>query len=337
MNAILETRNLSVGYPVPGKAPGNVLQNLSLKLQEGELTALMGPNGSGKSTLLKTLANILPPVRGEVLIRGQSTRRSNSVELAREMAIVLTERYFPIFLTVEQIVGLGRIPHTNRWGTFTRKDNEAVDQAMEVTGSMSLRKRQIGELSDGEKQKVMIARALSQQPKLLLLDEPSAFLDLVGKIEIFSLLKKISRENNTTVLISTHDFDVATKTADCVWLIQPGEKISVGAPEDLMLSGLFEKVFRNEAIRFDIDKGSFLPNYTPEKSVRLHGEGILAGLTAKALERIGLAINNKERNTPLQITVSENDGNPSWKLITPEETTVFNSIYDLVLGLRKSG
>lgn len=279
---ILHTANLSVGYK-----DRTVLSSLNLNLNKGQLTCLLGPNGSGKSTLIRTLAGIQKPLLGMVTLQGKSLREVSPKTLAKQLSLVLTDRVTPGNLTVYGLVSLGRFPYTTWMGSLTGEDKDVIQWALEITGTMQFANRHIGELSDGEKQKVMIARALAQQTDLIILDEPTAHLDSPNRIEIFHLLRELVSSGHRAILISTHDIDTAIANADKLWLVA-NQSISQGAPEDLVLDGRLEKAFTKEGLSFNYSSGRF------EKAINnnglkvlIKGSSLSAHWTESALRRAG--------------------------------------------------
>lgn len=279
---ILHTANLSVGYK-----DRTVLSSLNLNLNKGQLTCLLGPNGSGKSTLIRTLAGIQKPLLGMVTLQEKSLREVSPKTLAKQLSLVLTDRITPGNLTVYGLVSLGRFPYTTWMGSLTGEDKDVIQWALEITGTMQFANRHIGELSDGEKQKVMIARALAQQTDLIILDEPTAHLDSPNRIEIFHLLRELVSSGHRAILISTHDIDTAIANADKLWLVA-NQSISQGAPEDLVLDGRLEKAFTKEGLSFNYSLGRF------EKAINnnglkvlIKGSSLSAHWTESALRRAG--------------------------------------------------
>ena len=217
--------NLSVGYQQVRRTPTAVLAGLNATLCSGRLTCLVGANGIGKSTLLRTLAAFQPPIAGQMhYYSGEQAAPINlatlsQARLARLVSVVLTAKPSVENLSVEQIVGLGRSPYTNIWGTLRAEDHRMVAWAMDVVGITGLRHRLVQTLSDGERQKMMIAKALAQDTPVILLDEPTAFLDYKSKVEVLGLLARLAHETNKMVLLSTHDLEQAVHTADALWVV----------------------------------------------------------------------------------------------------------------------
>jgi iron complex transport system ATP-binding protein len=255
---ILETRNLSIGYKTK-KSTIAIAENLNLNLVQGKLVALIGANGIGKSTLLRTLTGIQKPLKGEVFLQGKNIDNYQPAELAQQMSLVLTEKLPPSNLTVYELVALGRQPYTNWLGTLTSEDTDKINAAMKLTQIDHLSSKKHYEISDGQLQKVLVARALAQDTPLIILDEPTTHLDLLHKISLFKLLKKLTVEANKCILFSTHDIDLAIQLSDEMIVMTP-EKVQQGQPSDLIASGVFDKLFNDENIFFDKDKGKFIFN-----------------------------------------------------------------------------
>ena len=218
-------RNLSVGYQHPRRTPATVLAQLNATLHAGQLTCLLGANGIGKSTLLRTLAAFQPPISGQMCYYSDEQAAPinlatlSQARLARLVSVVLTAKPSVENLSVEQIVALGRSPYTNIWGTLHADDRRMVDWAMDAVGITNLRHRLVQTLSDGERQKMMIAKALAQDTPVILLDEPTAFLDYKSKVEVLGLLARLAHETNKMVLLSTHDLEQAVHAADALWVV----------------------------------------------------------------------------------------------------------------------
>lgn len=333
---VLETRSMTIGYHSRKQRKKMIAKNISLALIPGEVVCLIGPNGAGKSTLLRTLSGLQPPLEGTVWIHGQELSTLSAAELAKNVSIVLTERVNVGMLSVFGLVALGRYPYTDWRGKLLAHDVEVVNWAIRLVGAQSLAARNVNELSDGERQKVMIARALAQQPEMILLDEPTAFLDLPHRIEMMSLLRQLARETETAILLSTHDLELALRTADKIWLLPVGETMQVGAPEDLVLSGAFERAFQHHHLQFDMQQGAFVIPRTLNKQVQLDGDGdgFHALWTRKALEREGFMVNLSPHDAPIRIQIERRDGIPIWNLNIKNELTNHPSIYELLAALR---
>lgn len=290
------TYNLTVGYP--GLA---VMSGISVQLSGGRLTALIGPNGIGKSTLLRTLAAAQPPLAGEITIGGMPIAQMGRRQLARTLAMVFTDRAGAGGLTVRQVVSLGRQPHTGFLGRLSRSDRNAVDEAAQAVGIAHKLDSYMSELSDGERQKAMIARALAQGTPIIILDEPTAFLDAASRIETLQLLSRLARARHKAILLSTHDISATLPLADQLWLAST-DGITAGCTEDLILAGALDGVFGHTA-RFDPLKGDFqaLPPATRAASVDCP-DPALRHCLATALRRNGIA--PAQPGSPAEIRIS---------------------------------
>ncbi|WP_315515922.1 ABC transporter ATP-binding protein [Hoylesella shahii] len=229
--------NLSVGYLRGRRSPISVLTHINATLQSGRLTCLVGANGIGKSTLLRTLAAFQPPLAGQMFYHQDDNHAPTSLtslsqtQLARVISVVLTTKTSVENLTVQQVVALGRSPYTNIWGTLRAHDHRKVQWAMHAVGITALQNRMVQTLSDGERQKMMIAKALAQDTPVMLLDEPTAFLDYKSKVEMMTLLSALAHETNKMVLLSTHDLEQAVHTADALWVVTKGQ-VQHSNPQD---------------------------------------------------------------------------------------------------------
>ena len=231
-------------------------ERLNASLKTGALTCLVGRNGTGKSTLLRTVAAIQPPLAGEISLCGKSITSFNRQQLARELTVVRTGRPEIYLMKVYDVVALGRTPYTNIWGTLTADDHRIVSECIRKVGIENLSERAIGSLSDGECQKVMIAKALAQQTRIILLDEPTAFLDYPSKVETMTLMKELVKEGKsvegdhgandscygTATLMSTHDMELALRLADYLWLMTSSHELLCGTPEELHDNLIAEKL-----------------------------------------------------------------------------------------------
>ena len=289
MEAALLARGLRVGYR-SRRHERVVLEGLDVALRPGRLTCLLGPNGSGKSTLLRTLAGMQAPLAGHALLEGEDVHRLGAVERARRLAVVLTDQVDVGTMRTEDLVALGRHPHTGWSGRLTPRDHAAVDWAVESVGAGPLRGRMVSELSDGERQRVLIARALAQQPRVLALDEPVAFVDVPRRVELTQLLRDLAHRTGLAVLLTTHDLDLALRYADDLWLIGPDRTLLRGAPEDLVLSGAVAEAFHSDEVRFDLERGAFLPTAATRGIARVHGAGAAAVWLGRAVERAGFRL-----------------------------------------------
>ena len=239
----LATQALTIGYAPVRRAPKPVARDLELSVRRGQVVCLLGPNGAGKSTLLRTLAGLQKPLAGQVNLEGHDLYGMTAQERARNVAVVLTDRVNPGLLTGWGLVALGRTPHTGFMGTLTPADERAVQEAVEAVGATALADRPVIELSDGERQKLMIARALAQETPLILLDEPTAFLDAPRRVEILTLLRDLARDVGRAVVVSTHEVHLALEIADVLWLMDGRGGFSAGPPSTLVSDGSFNAAF----------------------------------------------------------------------------------------------
>lgn len=248
---VLETHRLDIGY---GKR--TVLSDINLTVNEGSFTALIGANGSGKSTLLRTLAGAQRPLCGSILFSGRRMEQLRRSELAKNLAMVFTDRTGGGGLSVRETVEIGRHPYTGLLGRLSEEDHRIVHEAIESVGMGALKDRLAGTLSDGERQKVMIARALAQDTPLIILDEPTAFLDVAGRIEITALLRRLA-DAGKAIVLSTHDVSSAIAAADTLWIVDKTARQLISAPRDAAIANeLPDKAF--PGLHFDKTTYSFL-------------------------------------------------------------------------------
>lgn len=242
---MFELKHLTTGY-------GNriVTPDINATLVPGELTSLLGPNGVGKSTLLRTLSTFLSPIQGEIILQGKVLKNLSASQMSRLIGVVLTERPDVQNMTVRDMVGMGRSPYTGFWGRLTSADEHYVSEAMNLAGIMALERRMFNTLSDGERQKVMIAKVLAQQTPVILLDEPTAFLDFPSKVEMMRLLRRLAHEMKKIIFLSTHDVELALQLSDRLWIMHPGEVV-IGKPAELSENGELTRFIQVDGITFD--------------------------------------------------------------------------------------
>ena len=329
-NSILKTHNLTIGYKTYQKTIRNVASNISTSLQTGELVCLLGPNGAGKSTLLRTLAGMQPPIAGEVKLLEDDIYKLPPQELAKRLSLVLTEKIDVGMLSAYALVSMGRYPYTDWWGKLSSEDEEIINWAIKSVGAVNLAQRNVSELSDGERQKIMIARALAQSPMVMLLDEPTAFLDLPRRVEIMQLLRQLARDTNQAILLSTHDLDLALRLADKIWLLGINGILHVGAPEDLILSGAFADTFRSEGVEFNIFSGEFNLNIPYKGEVKLIGEGVAAIWTIRALERVGFTVLQGGKSAQITVEVISSPQEVFWKVRKYKAVSTHYSLYEVI-------
>jgi len=250
---VLVLQDIQAGY---AGFRGAVLRDLQISVEPGTFVCVLGRNGVGKSTLMRTIAGLQPALAGLCVLDGKPVSRMSAVERARKVAVVLTERPFSPGLTVHDVIALGRQPFTGWLGRLRRADLGYIDWAISATGIQALSSRFFDSLSDGERQRAMIARAIAQDPLLMVLDEVTAYLDLPGRVEVMTLLRQQAREKNLVVLLSSHDLDLSLQLADQVWLIDRGT-LSVGTPQDLIHNGIIGQAFDTASVVFSRELGRF--------------------------------------------------------------------------------
>ncbi|MFC6878043.1 ABC transporter ATP-binding protein [Flavobacterium myungsuense] len=253
---VLSTSNLSIGYSTK-KEKNCIAQNINLNLQQGKLISLIGANGIGKSTLLRTLCGIQKPLEGQVLLNEKNIQVYKPLELSQQLSLVLTEKLPPSNLTVFELIALGRQPYTNWVGKLSKEDNTKIHEAIELTQISHLANKKHYEISDGQLQKVLIARALAQDTPLIILDEPTTHLDLLHKVSVFKLLKKLAKETGKCILFSSHDIDLAIQLSDEM-ILMTSETVVQDQPCNLISKGVFKTLFKDEHIVFDAEKGKFV-------------------------------------------------------------------------------
>lgn len=252
---ILLAQGISIGYTTK-KGMGSIAHDINLNLAEGKLIALIGANGIGKSTLLRTLTGIQKPLSGEIELNGKGLASYSAEALAQQLSIVLTESLPPSNLTIFELVALGRQPYTNWLGSLSSEDLEKVNKAIELTQTEHLIHKKHYEVSDGQLQKALIARALAQDTPLIVLDEPTTHLDLLHKVSLLKLLKKLSAETGKCIFYSTHDLDLALKLSDEIVVMANGTTTQ-GTPQELINRKAFDSIFNDSSIAFDPEKGGF--------------------------------------------------------------------------------
>ena len=286
---LLRAENLRIGYLL-GKKEIKVCDGMNFELKRGELVALLGPNGAGKSTLLRTLSSSLQPLSGNVFYSGRLLKNISQRDLSRKISVVLTDHTQAGGLTVSELVSLGRQPYTGFFGRLKARDLRLVDEAINSVGLSFKSNSYMAELSDGERQKAMIAKALVQETDVLLLDEPAAFLDVASKLELMALLRQIAVERNCAVLFSSHDVEQALTLSDKLWLMGR-DGLLCGGTEDMVLQGHLSDLFRSDNVRFDIGSGVYRLCSDTSASVSVKAQDLCLLFWAKnALLRNGYGI-----------------------------------------------
>jgi ABC-type cobalamin/Fe3+-siderophores transport system ATPase subunit len=245
----LEFRDLAIGYR-SRRRTSTVAAGLAAVARRGELTVLLGPNGCGKSTLIRTICGLQPALGGQVVLDGTSVADTPADRLARRVGVVLTDRVDPGLLSARELTALGRIPYLGLTGRLTRDDHRIVEQSLDAVDARHLADRPVADLSDGERQRVLTARALAQRPEVLVLDEPTAFLDVPSRTGLIQMLRRLAREQGLTVVMSTHDLELALRVADRAWLLGPDGTLVDGSPDELVRSGHVDAVFGCEVTSF---------------------------------------------------------------------------------------
>lgn len=282
--ATIRLEDLCIGYK--GKASHKVVaEGITTSIYSGELTCLLGTNGVGKSTLLRTLSAFQPKLGGQIFLMDKELRQYTDKQLSTVISVVLTEKCDIRNMTVRELIGMGRSPYTGFWGKLGQEDELIVDQCIGLVNIENLAHRMLHTLSDGERQKAMIAKALAQKTPVIYLDEPTAFLDFPSKVEIMQLLHRLTRETGKTIFLSTHDLELALQIADKIWLMDKTNGITTGTPEDLALNGNLSNFFARKGIAFDMESGLFRITNNYRREIRLTGHGYRYSLVRKALQR----------------------------------------------------
>lgn len=328
LNKILSLNLLKIGY-VSGSSRTVLLPPLNASAKKGELIAVIGRNGIGKSTLLRTMTGLQEPLGGEIYYDGRGIRGYSRTDLARKVGYISTETVKATNMRVYDLVSLGRYPHTNWFGKISLIDHEKILDALEKTSMSAFRDRLISELSDGERQKTMIARILAQDTDIMVMDEPTAFLDIGSKYEIFHLLHQLSQKGKKTIIFSTHDLQMAISQSDKIWLIIDNQ-LREGAPEDLMIDGAFDHLFESSSLHFNSETGTFSFMEEEKGSFYIEGDGVEKHWTEEAVRRAGFSI-SATKTTPYIKVISGTMN--SWKVISEKQEKAFSSIYDLISGL----
>lgn len=317
---LLQTNNLNIGYK------NHVVQaDLCLSLQEGQMVCMLGKNGCGKSTLLRTLAGLQPSLGGSVLMKGKESDRLSTRQRAQLFSLVLTDRIENSNMTVWDVVSLGRFPHNNWLGQLSENDHTLINDAINKVKLREKSHTYIHCLSDGERQRAMIARALAQDTPIILMDEPTAHLDLPNRVDTMLLLRDLAHSTNKTILLSTHELDLALQTADQIWLMSPQEGIMTGIPEDLVLEGAFQKAFQADSFIFNPANGNFSVSYETNKPLHIYGDRTRTYWTVRALARMGYTGVDIAENS---VEILAN----GWKL---NDTILCSSIEELATELQQ--
>ena len=322
--------DLSIGYSIKKHHTKEVASHIQATIRSGELTCLLGENGVGKSTLLRTLSAFQPKLGGHIWLLGREVESYTDRQLSRIISVVLTERCEIRNMTVRDLVGMGRSPYTGFWGRLSPNDWEVVDRSIRLVGIEVLASRMVHTLSDGERQKVMIAKALAQETPIIFLDEPTAFLDYPSKVEIMQLLYRLIQTTEKTIFLSTHDLDLALEIADKIWLMERKQGITVGTPEDLALSGRLKFFFSGRGVVFDDDSGLYRIQMQYKYRIGIRGEGVRYLMLRKALQRCGIRVDNPASAVAPFIEV----GSDSF-ILHAEESVCYETIETLLQAVRE--
>ena len=322
---ILSLDSLIIGYST-GKYKKVLLSPLNASASKGELVAVIGRNGIGKSTLLRTISGLQPPLGGTVLVSGINSREYSRQGLAQKVGFISTEIVKIANMSVYELVSLGRFPYTNWLGKIEIRDHEIIMDSIEKTGMHHLYNRNISELSDGERQRAMVARVLAQDTEIMIMDEPTAFLDIKSKYEIVHLMHELTDKKGKTIIFSTHDLNIAISQADKIWLTLD-ERLIEGAPEDLIMAGSFDNLFDSSVVGFNSTDGSFSFRRKERGAINVEGDGNKRYWTEKAIIRAGFSVSEGRSNLVIKIPSAEFQ---NWVLITPDQSLEFISILELV-------
>ena len=320
---LLELENLSIGYH-KNKV---LVKDLNLKIEAGEFICLLGPNGAGKSTLLKTCLGLMPSLDGQVKLLGKDFTSYNPIERARTVSAMLTDRVKTDHLKVIDLVLLGRFPYRKGFQKLSDSDYQIAKAALQCVNAAAFSERNIDSLSDGERQRVFIARSLTQDPQLLFLDEPTSFLDYPHRVETFHLMRQWAHHKQRSVLMTSHDIDLSLCFADRIILLNERGRVYEGAPEDLILDGTFHDIFHSKHLHVDEDEGRFEVTMDTDKKIHFYGSGREFAWTVRALNRAGFEV---DKNSELKCELK----NGSWTLTDNKTSITFKNIAQLINNLR---
>ncbi|WP_367868072.1 ABC transporter ATP-binding protein [Pedobacter sp. WC2423] len=332
-NSLLNTSGLTIGYQA-GKGKTKVIAAaLDLELHAGQLVCLLGPNGCGKSTLLRTISGLQHPLKGEIILDGAALHQLKPAQVAKKISLVLTDNVRAGNLDVYSLISLGRYPYSGWLGILTEQDKQIIGQAIKATDTGAFAGRKMDSLSDGECQKVMLARAIAQDTPLIILDEPTAHLDLPSRIQLMRLLHQLAKETNKAILLSTHELDLALQVADQIWLMSSGGQLDAGLPEELVLNGAFQHAFNKDGIAFDAASGTFNIHQAGKRNIKVSGEGVAAFWTQKALVRNGFSISSAQDHQALMVTVSGEGADALWTVEKNKVSATYTSLREFLNSL----
>jgi iron complex transport system ATP-binding protein len=325
---------LRIGYPQGRRGTRPLTVPLSFTADAGDMVGIVGPNGVGKSTLLRTLARQQEPLGGTLLLQDKPLESYGRHDFARRCSFVPAGHLPVNRFSVRDTVAMARYPYTGWQGRLSPEDEEVVVRALEWVGLTTLQERLVGELSDGERQRTLIARALAQETPLVLLDEPTAFLDIPNRYEVLQTMRKISQTENKIFIFSSHDLEFLLETADKIWLIYPDEAFE-GSPEDLLKENRFDPLFRNTGITYHLGQGLHIPPPAGTGTITLKGGQHERRWVEKALTRAGFSVATTERAQGKR-HISLRNGKIWLQEKNPGPTLEFDSIYSLISYLKRS-
>ncbi|MCR5313695.1 MAG: ABC transporter ATP-binding protein [Bacteroidaceae bacterium] len=325
----IEIKGLVTGYK-DNKEKKIISENLSATIYSHELTCLLGPNGAGKSTLLRTLAGFQPALGGTIEIDGMDIKSYKSKDLARLISVVLTDNSGIKNMTVSDVVAMGRAPYTGFWGKLKEADKVYVDKCIDWVGISEFKYRKMQTLSDGERQKVMIAKAIAQDTPIIFMDEPTAYLDYPSKIQMMLLLHRLAKSLHKTIFLSTHDLEHALQVADNIWMLDKDKGLTTGSPEDLTALGMIEEYFNRDGITYDREHCTFTIAHETSREVVVKGnkDSLEYKLCCKALIRNGI-MPVDDREDPVKVMVP---GDGTYRLIENGEEIYNVNRIEYLLG-----
>lgn len=333
--ALLQTFNLSVGYKLKNNKQHILLSDLNLEIKHGELITLIGPNGCGKSTLIRSLSGLLPLLSGYVNISGKKTSTLTASERSDIMGVVLTDPVYEKNMTIFELVAMGRYHYTNWLGNIGVADNNIILDVIQKVGLQKKMDNRLSELSDGERQRAMIAKVLAQDVDLIIFDEPTAHLDLPNRMELLLLLKQLSRKMGKGILLSTHELSLGMQVSDKVWLVNQNGQLEQSIPEELILNNSLNYTFGTDHISFHPFSASFELNPDKNLKAQIIGDGILTACVIRLLKRIGIQIVHMAQSNDLFIEVDEQKKQIIVNKNNSEPVTSLVKMQDLLLELVK--
>ncbi len=318
--AIISGKDIEIGYSKSKhKNITSLYKHLSFDLYKGELVCLLGVNGAGKSTLLRTISNSQPALNGDILLQEKNISSYSEKELSKLLGLVLTDKTSTGGLLVKELVELGRYPYSGFFGIINQEDKNIIAKAMSDVGIAHKANSYMAELSDGERQKAMIAKVLAQECPIIILDEPTAFLDIESRMEIMNLLHTLAQDQGKTILLSTHDIDLAFLLADRLWLLSKEGGLVTGITEEVILSGKIDTFFSKENVVFNRNTGNFRPKKKTSRNVYLQADEEKYYWIKNMIERYGFAVMEKDNNILFSIIF---DNNNSFSIATKDEKII---------------